>query len=167
MVPATSPYASLMRLTLRAGFAAFVAGMLALVACSSDTKSATTRPLSIDIIMNVHADPASVTRVGSLLRHSPDVLRTDFVSHAMAYRWFSCWFRDQPLIVSTTNAADLPESFRVTVERRIDAERLRRRFSAIPGVDSVEVPLTHQQQQYLLREIGLPRAPSNAAASRC
>src|SRR4051794_13884920 len=97
---ASSPYAPPMLLNPRAGFAAGVAAMLVLAACSSVTSPASSEPLSIQVFMKVHADPTDAARVASVLRHSSEVRRVTYLNHEGAYREFSCLFRDQPELIA-------------------------------------------------------------------
>ena len=86
-----------------------------------------------------------------------------FVSRAGAYRAFKQLFVDQPNLVSTISASDLPESFRLTVAKYADAQAIRRTTRHLHGVQSVEMapsPAAVRRLPRRLREMATHRSRS-------
>lgn len=95
-----------------------------------------------EVFMRIDATAGDVDAVADRLAQRDDVKDFRYLSRDDALAQFKRDFADQPDLIDSTTAADLPESFRVTAtdEDRIDA--IEGEFSSMPGVDTVITALS-------------------------
>ncbi len=94
--------------------------------------------VEFEIFMKVGATTPETKAVQSALNGDPDVGHYKFLSKQDAYKEFKRLFTDQPQLVSTTSAADLPESFRVAPRKAELTKEVAARYNNLGGVGSVE-----------------------------
>ena len=93
-----------------------------------------------EVFMRPRATSTEVAAVRSALRSDAGVRQFRFLSHADAYREFTRLFRGQSGLITSTSAADLPESFRVKSRSARSSQRTKRRLTPFAGVDEVNLP---------------------------
>src|SRR5439155_24707504 len=84
------------------------------------------------------ADDAQVEAIRALVSASPDVREFAFVDKDAAYQEFEEIFCDNPDLVDSIRADDLPVSFRVVAVDQDAIDRLATQLSGQDGVESVE-----------------------------
>jgi cell division transport system permease protein len=94
--------------------------------------------VEFEIFMKVGATTPETKAVQSALDSDTDVDHYKFLSKQDAYKEFKRLFTDQPQLVSTTSAADLPESFRVAPRKAELTKEVAARYNNVGGVGSVE-----------------------------
>lgn len=122
-----------------------VASMLLVAACTdsssgarhTDRSTAHLRP-GVEVFMALAATPAEAQAVHTAIRRSHAVRAYRFVSHADIYAEFKSRFADEPDLVATTTADQLPASFRIALSEGVTAAPLVRRWQRLPGVDEVK-----------------------------
>ncbi len=93
---------------------------------------------AIEVFMLVKADDAQIKSVNAALASDQRVKSFKFVSKDEAFSRFKAVFnKDQPSLVESTVAADLPTSFIVTPKDAKQAATLSKVYEAMPGVDGV------------------------------
>ena len=92
-----------------------------------------------EVFMNPSATAAQVAAVRTTLRSDANVRSFYYLSHADAYREFSRLFRRQPGLVSSTQASDLPESFRVKARNARSVQLAKLRLEPLGGVEAVNI----------------------------
>ena len=105
----------------------------------SDRCQKVNRDREFEVFMSPSATSAQVAAVKTVLQSDTGVRSFRFLSHAAAYREFARLFRGQPGLITSTSAADLPESFRVKPRDAGSARRTRRRLVSFAGVDEVNL----------------------------
>ena len=90
-----------------------------------------------EVFMAVDATAAQIAGVEARLDGERKVRRYAHLSKDDAYAEFERIFRNDPDIVRSVTAADLPESFRVDLVPGAKAKPLLPEFAALAGVDSV------------------------------
>jgi cell division transport system permease protein len=96
--------------------------------------------VSFIVYVNPDADEAQVASLKTDLTESPQVAEVDYLDHEESYEQFKTLFQDDPTIVDTVKAEDLPTSFRVK-PKDSDAkviEQLVDTYKAKPGVYQVD-----------------------------
>ncbi len=91
--------------------------------------------------MNVTATPGEVAAVRAVLEGRPGVVGFEYLDKLAAYQQFKRIFRNDPDLIRKTSASDLPESFRVEVQRDQEGE-LNRILGQLPGVLKIASPTT-------------------------
>ncbi len=98
--------------------------------------------VEFEIFMKVGATTPETKAVQRALdsdaRAGGDVDHYKYLSKQDAYKEFKRLFTDQPQLVSTTSAADLPESFRVAPRKAELTKEVAARYDNLGGVASVE-----------------------------
>ena len=94
--------------------------------------------VEFEIFMNPDATSPQTKAVQSALSADSDVLRFRYLSKDDAYKLFKRLFKDQPDLVSTVSARNLPESYRVAPRKAELTAAVAGRYRVLPGVDSVE-----------------------------
>jgi hypothetical protein len=92
-----------------------------------------------EIFMKADAAPSEVAAVRAALNTDPVVASIRFLDHNDALAEFKRIFADQPALVQSTKAADLPESFRITTQTTKHTDSLQR-YTSMPGVDTIITP---------------------------
>ena len=105
----------------------------------SDRCQQANRNREFEVFMSPSATSAQVAAVKTVLQSDTGVRSFRYLSHAAAYREFARLFRGQPGLITSTSAADLPESFRVKPRDAGSARRTRRRLVSFAGVDEVNL----------------------------
>ena len=113
--------------------------------------------------MEVRATPGQIARVRRAIERSDAAERFAFLDKHDAYRVFSQIFHDDPNLVKNTDSAVLPTSFRVDLASSDDRFPFRQQFEALPGVDTVEIALTDEEEQ-VQRDAGARRKLCDAEA---
>lgn len=90
----------------------------------------------VEAYLEVGAGDRQVQQVKTAIRSLNGVDTLEYVSQARALRIFRCFFAGDSSTRNVT-AAQLPASFRITIERGTDPESLVRRLEEISGVDEV------------------------------
>ena len=103
--------------------------------------------------MRVDATPPETAAAGAALRHAQGIRSICLVSRSDAYREFKRLFKNQPSLIPTISASDLPESFRLTVARYADAAAIRHAAQHLHGVKSVELPPSPAALRQLPRQL--------------
>lgn len=93
--------------------------------------------IELEIFMKVGASPTDVATVQSALEADPSVKSVVHLTQADAYAIFKKDFADQPALVESTKASDLPESFRVAPKRAEDTAVIAAAYKDRPNVDTV------------------------------
>jgi cell division transport system permease protein len=96
--------------------------------------------VSFIVYVNPDADEAQISSLQTDLSESPQVAEVDYLDHEESYEQFKTLFQDDPTIVDTVKAEDLPTSFRVK-PKDSDAkviEQLVETYKAKPGVYQVD-----------------------------
>jgi FtsX extracellular domain len=96
--------------------------------------------VDIEIFMTVDATRAQVDAVASTLERMSEVDAIEQLSKQDAFAEFRRIFADQPDLLQTTTAENLPESFRVVLRGDSSAEEVAARFEIVAGVDEVLTP---------------------------
>jgi cell division protein FtsX len=91
----------------------------------------------VEVFMKVGATAEQIKRVAGVVASDQAVQSVRFVDRAAALAFFRQAFADQPDLLRSTKAADLPESFRLVLADRRAASVLRVRFGQLAGVDTV------------------------------
>jgi hypothetical protein len=94
----------------------------------------------IEIFMTVDATTEQVDAVARALDRATGIDRVEYLSKQDAYEEFRRIFSDQPDLIATTSAENLPESFRVALEDGASVTDLTAQLNAEPGVDDVLTP---------------------------
>jgi cell division protein FtsX len=117
----------------------------------------------VEVFMEVRATPGQIARVRRAIERSDAAERFAFLDKHDAYRVFSQIFHDDPNLVKNTDSAVLPTSFRVDLASSDDRFPFRQQFEALPGVDTVEIALTDEEEQ-VQRDAGARRKLCDAEA---
>lgn len=95
--------------------------------------------VEFEIFMNIQATSSQVSAVQAQLKSEPDVRSYRYLTKDDAYKEFKRLFgSDQPELVTTITAADLPESFRVAPRKASLSTTVADRFKGQPGVTEVK-----------------------------
>ena len=95
--------------------------------------------VEFEVFMNPEAIKLQTDAVQSALTSDTDVDHFKFLTKADAYKEFKRLFgRDQPDLVSTISAQDLPESFRVAPRKAELTKSVADRYRSLAGVKSVD-----------------------------
>jgi cell division transport system permease protein len=94
--------------------------------------------VEFEVFMKVGATTPETKAVQRALDGDADISHYRYLSKQDAYTEFKRLFADQPQLVSTTSAADLPESFRVAPRKAELTKTVAARYSNLGGVESVE-----------------------------
>ena len=128
-------------------------GSSGLAACSSGSSAPAAAPTPVEVFMRVAATPQETGAARAVLRNAHGIRSICLVSRSGAYREFRRLFKDQPSLIPTINASDLPESFRLTVARYADAAAIRHTAKRLHGVQSVEMPPSPAALRQLPRQL--------------
>jgi cell division protein FtsX len=109
-----------------------LAGAVAL--CAAPTRT-------FEVFMNVQTTPGEVAAVRAAIEGRPGVVRFEYLDKPAAYQEFKRIFRNDPDLIRKTSAADLPESFRVEVQRDHEGA-LTRILEQLSGVEKIASPTT-------------------------
>jgi hypothetical protein len=91
----------------------------------------------VEIFMKVAASAEQVANLKTVLGNDPAVTHVTFVDHAAALAEFRTIFKDQPALLQSTKASDLPESFDLQLANINDANKIESRYQDRVGVDTV------------------------------
>jgi hypothetical protein len=91
----------------------------------------------VEIFMKVAATPAQVTAIRNRLNRDSNVATFEFIDHNAALAEFRVAFKDQPALLQSTKASDLPESFRVRLTDPSRAQSVQSRYQAGDGLDTI------------------------------
>jgi cell division protein FtsX len=121
-----------------------LAGFVMLAGCSDEGASASrareVRSIpapDAEVFLTLRATPAETDALRTVIRRSPMVDTFTYLTRADALRLFRQLFADQPELVATTTADQLPASFPVTLHDPGDRERFARTLERRAGVDEV------------------------------
>ena len=93
--------------------------------------------IELEIFMQVDATQNQVQFIQTELESDPTVKTVQHLSKDDAYAIFKKDFADQPALVESTKASDLPESFRVAPKQAEDTALIASRYKGQPDVDTI------------------------------
>src|SRR6266852_2289209 len=93
--------------------------------------------VTLEIFMNVKATQQQIDEVEKNLKADPNVHSSRHLNKVDAFQEFKRIFRRNPDLVSSINAKDLPESFRVTPKKAELTDTVKNEFETQQGVESV------------------------------
>ncbi len=96
--------------------------------------------VTLEIFMRVEATDQQIEEVRDSLDSDRNVRRYTFLSKQDAYDEFQRIFRDDPDLVNSITAEDLPPSFRVAPIRAELTPTVKAEFDTMQGVDEVSLP---------------------------
>lgn len=105
--------------------------------------------VELSIFMDPAASEPQNQAISNELSKMPEVKKTTYVGQEEAFEEFKKMFADQPDLIESVTAQDLPPSYRVVPKQPEFAEVIGRRFEATPGVR--EVQYAEKQVQTLLK----------------
>lgn len=105
-----------------------------------DFQKVDTKSTDVEVFMLVDATDRQVAQVESTIRSSKVVNRYAHLDQEDAMAEFARIFRRNPDLVASIRPSDLPESFRVDLRTKEQAERFARRMQRMPGVESAVRP---------------------------
>lgn len=94
----------------------------------------------VEIFMNVDASTQQVDAVAAALANDDRITRVQHLTKDDALAEFRETFADEPALLETTTADDLPESFRLSLEDPDDAGDVDLTYQSVPGVDKTVRP---------------------------
>ena len=101
----------------------------------------TERDYRLEAFMAVRATPTQIAAVRDALGQNPAVHDVQYLDKQAALREFARIFKNDPKLVHSVKASDLPVSFRFDVDGDGDTEtRLVTQLSGMPGMDEVAAP---------------------------
>ncbi|MGZ4803295.1 MAG: permease-like cell division protein FtsX [Acidimicrobiia bacterium] len=92
----------------------------------------------IEVFMTVAATAGESQAVRKLIRRSRLVRSYAYLSHGDAYKEFRRLYADQPDLIKTTTADQLPTSFRITLTKGAKPKHLNDTLGHLTGVDEVK-----------------------------
>ncbi len=96
--------------------------------------------VTLEIFMRVEATPQQISDVRSELASDKNVRSYRYLTKHDAYEEFKRIFRDDPDLVNSITADDLPPSFRVAPIRAELTPTVKSEFETMQGVDEVSLP---------------------------
>jgi cell division transport system permease protein len=90
------------------------------------------------VFMRVDATQNQIDAVQEKLKNDSDVKRYRFVTKDDAYKDAKGLFKNEPDLISSITADDLPTSFKVTPRKAEVTETVAKRFRPLAGVDEVQ-----------------------------
>lgn len=127
----------------------FGAASTAAIAAPKEVDFLSTRTTDLEVFMSVGAPAREVSAVRHRIESAPQVRRFSHLDTSDAYREFRRIFRDNRKLVDSIRRSDLPESFRLDMRSRSDAEHLARLARDWPGVDSALTPMPMSYEKLL------------------
>jgi cell division protein FtsX len=88
-----------------------------------------------EVFLDLRATDAQIERVRRVVEHSGVVERFAYVDREAALREFRRIYRNEPDLIASTHADDLPTSFRVTFREPGGFRTLRRSLRGVAGYD--------------------------------
>jgi cell division transport system permease protein len=96
--------------------------------------------VTAEIFMNLQSTDQQISDTRAALAADPDIRKFRFVDHEEALKTFQRIFKDQPELVKSIRAKDLPVSFRLSPKEAALTPIVQRRYQAQAGVDTVATP---------------------------
>lgn len=93
--------------------------------------------IDMEIFLKNPVADADVTALRAKLADDPAVSHIQFLDHQAALEQFEKLFKDQPGLLQSTKADDLPMSFRVRIAQHASLDAEQAAYEQVPGVDSV------------------------------
>jgi cell division protein FtsX len=93
-----------------------------------------------EVFMTVNASPEQIAAVQHAITTSGLVVRYAHLDKLDAYQEFKQIFANQPDLVAAIGPSDLPESFRLDLDRHVTPAQAKARFGHLQGVDRVTWP---------------------------
>jgi hypothetical protein len=94
----------------------------------------------VDVYLDVKATSASATRLRTAIARDDDLASYRFFDHAAAYREFKNIERNNPALLASVEASDLPESFLLYLRTTASPATVEHRYQSLPGVNEVVSP---------------------------
>ncbi len=95
-------------------------------------------PLSTQCSKNGPATPSQVAQVRKVLTGLPQVTDVTFLTHDRAYAQFKQEFANDPVMINSVPAGDIPATFQVKLKNaQADAANVTAAVTGMPGVESV------------------------------
>jgi cell division transport system permease protein len=100
--------------------------------------------VELEIFLKIDATPKTVADVKEALEADTENVKSfRYLNHEDALKEFREDFKEQPALIESTRAKDLPESFRVVPTSAELTEPIAQQYKSVPGVDTV---ITAQEQ---------------------